>query len=123
MFSYLAQSNGDQKTCQEYESTFPNSAAQIRPSKRWPSDLAAGFFSANKVNIQDVSSFISPVRYLNQNVGTDAADVRFGLIPGTTFGFQINISDLAAVTSGSTGFPPMLIGARAFNGPPCPYAP
>ena len=41
VFSYLPQTNGDQKTCQEYDATFPNPALHIKPSKRWPADLAA----------------------------------------------------------------------------------
>jgi hypothetical protein len=124
VFSYLAQTNGDQKTCQEPDTTFPNSAPHIRPSQRWPSDLAgAGAFSANKINIQDLSAFANPVRYLNRDVGTNPSDVRFDLVPGSTVGADINVADLAALTSGVTGAPPMLGGARAFGGPVCPYAP
>jgi hypothetical protein len=116
--------DGDQKTCQEYDTAFPNTAPHVKPSKRWPADLAGvTTFSLNKINVQDISSFVSPIRYMNQDVGTDPGDVRFDLVPGTTFGFDINIADLAAITSGASGFPPMLGGARAFNGPVCPYAP
>jgi hypothetical protein len=122
---YLAgpPTNGDQKRCQEYDSTFPNPALHIRPSKRWPSDLAGGSFSANKINIQDLSAFTNPIRYLGQNVGTDPNDVRFDLVPGSTVGTHINIVDLAAITSGASGFPPMLGGAKAFGGPLCPTPP
>ena len=99
--SYLPGSptNGDQKRCQEYDTTFPNSAPHIRPSKRWPSDVASGFFSGNKINVQDLSSFTNPVRYLGQDVGTDPGDVRFDLIPGSTVGADIGITDLAALTT------------------------
>jgi hypothetical protein len=126
VFSYLAGPplNGDQKRCQEIDTSFPNPAAHVRPSKRWPSDIAAaGAFSANKVNVQDISSFVSPVRYFNQNTGTDPGDKRFDLVPGSTFGFHINVQDLAALTSGNTGYPPMLNGVRAFGGPACPTPP
>jgi hypothetical protein len=123
VFSYLSQTNGDQKVCQEYDATFPNPAPHIRPSKRWPSDLAGGSFSSNKINIQDISSFTNPIRYLSQNTGTDPNDIRFDIVPGSTVGAHINIVDLAAITSGATGFPPMLGGAKAFNGPVCPWAP
>jgi len=124
VFSYLSQTNGDQKRCQEYDATFPGGAPHIRPSKRWPSDLASGAFSGNKINIQDLSSFVSPIRYLNQNVGTDPMDVRFDLVPGSTVGAHINVADLAAITSGVSGFPPMLgVGVRAFGGPLCPTPP
>jgi hypothetical protein len=123
VYSYLPQTDGDQKTCQENDTSFPNAAAHIKPSKRWPSDIAAvGAFSGKKVNIQDISSFTTPIRYLNQNVGSDPGDVRFDIVPGSTFGAHINVQDMGALTSGSTGNPPML-GVRAFNGPNCPYAP
>jgi hypothetical protein len=45
------------------------------------------------------------------------------LVPGTTFGQEINVQDLAAMTSGATGSPPMLEGVRAFGGPACPTPP
>jgi hypothetical protein len=127
VYSYLPGPpvNGDQKRCQEKDTTFPNSAPHIKPSKRWPSDIAgSGAFSENKVNIQDISSFVSPIRYLNQNVGTDPGDVRLDVVPGAVVGFHINVADLAALTSGVTGHPPMLGGStRAFNGPSCPTPP
>jgi hypothetical protein len=125
VFAYLPQTNGDQKTCQEYEASFPNPAAHIRPSKRWPADIASSNpFSFDKVNIQDLSSFTTPIRYLNQDVGTDPMDVRFDLVPGAgVFADDINITDMAALTTGASGSPPMLGGARAFNGPVCPYGP
>jgi bacillolysin len=123
VFSYLGLGTGDQKVCQEYDSSFPNSGSQVRPSLRWPADIASSAFSLNKVNIQDIASFTNPVRYMNQDTGTNPADVRFDLVPGSSFGSDINVADLAAITSGPTGFPPMLAGARAFNGPDCPWAP
>jgi hypothetical protein len=36
---------------------------------------------------------------------------------------DINIEDLTALLAGSSGFPPMLASARAFDGPTCPYGP
>jgi hypothetical protein len=127
VFSYLpgAPTNGDQKTCQEYDATFPNPAMHIRPSKRWPSDIASSAFSLNKVNVQDLTSFYAPVDYLNTSPAANSPGMRFDLVPGTAGlpPHTINIVDLAAVTSGVTGAPPMLGGARAFNGPVCPWAP
>ena len=38
-------------------------------------------------------------------------------------GTDINVADMAAITTSATGFPPMLAGAKAFGGPVCPYAP
>jgi hypothetical protein len=121
VYSYLSQTDGDQKTCQEYDATFPNPTHE--PSLRWPADLNGSAFSLNKVNINDLAAFINPLRYLNQDVGTDPMDVRFDLVPGSTVGADINITDLAAITSGTTGFPPMLGGAKALNGPVCPWPP
>ncbi|MGH8248196.1 MAG: hypothetical protein ACREUU_17380, partial [Gammaproteobacteria bacterium] len=85
----------------------------------WPADLLSTGFSANKVNIQDLSSFIAPVRILNTNPGDANFNVRWDLLPGTTLGKTINIQDMASV---SILVPPML-GVRAFGGPACPWAP
>jgi Tol biopolymer transport system component len=117
VFSYLGQLNGDQKTCQEYDMSFPNSSQ--KPSKRWPSDLNGTPFSFNKINISDLAAFSNPIRYVGNPVGTNPGDVRFDLANGS----GINVSDMARLTVGPTGFPPMLGGARAFNGPVCPTAP
>jgi hypothetical protein len=59
---------------------------------------------------------------INKSPGDEPAyNVRWDLVPGTgPFGKVVNISDL---TSLITVAPPMLYGARAFNGPPCPWAP
>jgi len=117
VFMYLPQTNGDQKRCQEYDATFPGGAAHIKPSKRWPADIASSAFSLNKINIQDLSSFTAPIRYIGQPVGAHLDDVRFDLSLGAPAG--INIADMAALTSGATAYPPMLNGARAFGGPVC----
>lgn len=119
VYSYLSQTNGDQKTCQEYDATFPNPAPHIRPSLRWPADIASSTFSLNKINIQDLSSLVGPIRYLNTDVGTHANDVRMDLAPGSTVGADINIADMATMTTAATGNPPMFNGDRAFNGPTC----
>jgi hypothetical protein len=36
---------------------------------------------------------------------------------------DINIEDLTALLAGPSGFPPILGGGRAFDGPVCPYGP
>ena len=121
VFSYLGQTNGNQKTCQEYDTSFPTPP---RPSKRWPSDLRGDGISVNKVNIVDLASFTNPIRHLNTSPTVDANfHVRWDLVPGTALGKHINVSDMAALTTSITGSPPMLGGSRAFNGPVCPYAP
>jgi glucose/arabinose dehydrogenase len=119
VFSYLPQTDGNQKTCQEYDTAFPNPTH--KPSKRWPADLNGSAFSLNTINISDLGAFTNPIRYLGQDVGTDPMDVRFDLAPGSTVGLDINVADLATLTSGATGFPPMLAGTRAFNGRACPW--
>ena len=88
----------------------------------WPADLVSSNPSTNDIDISDIGSYIAPVRHLNTNPidGPPAYNVRWDLVPGSTVGAAINIADLARVT---TLYPPMLQGARAFNGPACPYAP
>jgi len=119
VFSYLPQTDGNQKTCQEYDSAFPNPTH--KPSKRWPADLNGTTFSLNKINVSDLGAFTNPIRYIGQDVGTDPMDVRFDLAPGSSVGLHINVADMATVISGATGFPPMLVGTRAFGGRACPW--
>lgn len=130
VFSYDGQTNGDQKTCQEYDSDFssldPNQTAAT-PSLRWPSDFRTGSVpnSTNKINILDLASFVAPVRYFGTNVGAHPADVRWDISPGKgPLAVDINVLDLAALTAPGavTGAPPMLGGVRAFLGPECPWA-
>ncbi len=115
VFSYLGQTDGNQKTCQEYDLAHPN--VGNKPSKRWPADLNGSAFSYDKINVSDLASFVGPVRYLGTDVGTNPGDVRWDLVPGSTFGADINVQDLTAIT---LLYPPMLDGARAFGGPVCP---
>jgi hypothetical protein len=86
----------------------------------WPADFVGGAFSDNKVHISDLATFVTPVRHLGTSPGDPGYGVRWDLIPGSTFGKAINVQDLASVTG---LYPPMLAGARAFNGPVCPYSP
>ena len=86
----------------------------------WAADLAAGSFSANKVNIGDLASFISPVRRLNTSPGNDDFDPRWDVVPGTTFGEWINVQDLGSLI---VLRPPLMNGGRAYNGPSCPWPP
>jgi glucose/arabinose dehydrogenase len=92
----------------------------------WPLDLYAstpGGFQYNMVNIQDLGSYVTPVRRMNTSENDDGFDIRWDLVPGSTFGEQINVADLSALVTGATGYPPMLEGVRAFAGPSCPWAP
>jgi len=96
----------------------------------WPSDLRGDSINVNKVNILDLGTFVAPVRRLNTSPGDvsipgdpDEYHVRWDLVPGTTVGETINIVDVAALITGTTGYPPMLGGQKALGGPPCPWPP
>jgi hypothetical protein len=123
VLSYLTtpHPNGDQKACGEFDSGFPNPAPHVRPSKRWPSDLVSSPFSANRINVEDIAAFTGPIPYFGHDVGTFPNDVRFDLVPGSLFGTDINVADIAALTAGSTGYPLMLGGTRAFGIQTCPW--
>ena len=88
----------------------------------WPSDLVADGWQANTLNIQDLGSFLLPMRRLGTSVGNPAFDVRWDLAPGSTGGPALDLEDIAAMVNGASGYPPMLGGLRAF-GRTCPYAP
>ncbi len=87
-------------------------------SDGFPADFVVTAPSFNRINVQDLASYIAPIRYFGTDVGTNFGDVRWDLIPGSTFGTDINIQDLSSV---SLVYPPMLGGARAFGGPRCPW--
>ncbi len=90
----------------------------------WPSDFVSGGIpdSTNRVNVLDLTSFLAPVRRLDTSPGHPAFDDRWDLIPGRgLFTTWINVNDLTALFAGSSGFPPMLGGTKAFSGPACPW--
>jgi hypothetical protein len=98
--------------CGNFDTTKPGN-----PSKNWPADLATESTSANKVDMQDLLSFVAPVRRLNTSIGEAGYDVRWDIQPGAgAFTDTINMQDL---TSLITLTPPMFAGARAFGGPSC----
>ncbi len=91
----------------------------------WPLELSSITFpinSANKINLPDLSSFLSP-RRLNTSPGDLYYSVRHDIVPGLTVPFPkyINLADLQSLT---LSLPPMFGGqTRAMNGPVCPWAP
>jgi hypothetical protein len=92
------------------------------PSAAWPLDLRSGGIpdSTDRVNVIDLTAFLAPIPILNTVPGMPAYNPRFDLVPGPQIGGAwLNISDLTALIAGSTGYPPMFGGARAFNGPMC----
>jgi len=91
--------------------------------KGWPADLVAGGITENKLNIVDMGSYIGPVRRLNTSPGDEPNfNVRWDIVPGSTVGKHINISDIAALVVGSASYPPMFGGTRAY-GQTCPFPP
>jgi hypothetical protein len=90
----------------------------------WPAELVSGGASANMVNLQDLASFVAPVRRLNTSPGQAGFSSRWDLAPGRGGSpYWITLQDLASLVAGPAATPPMLGGARAFNGPTCPWAP
>lgn len=92
------------------------------PGSAWPSDLVSAGIpnSTDRVTIADLTSFLAPVRRLDASPGDTGFSARSDLVPGRGLFMEwINISDLTALLSGPSGYPPMLGGSRAFNGAPC----
>jgi hypothetical protein len=89
-------------------------------SQAWTADLnSADSFSANKLNISDLASYIAPVRIFNTSPGDPEFDIRWDVSPGNSgIGADINIVDLAALVIVK---PEMFGGTdRAFGFPtPC----
>jgi hypothetical protein len=91
----------------------------------WPLDLVSTGGSANRYNIQDLASFVVPVRRMGNAPNQAGFNSRWdfwpgpGALPGQGW---INVIDLGATTTGLTGAPPMLGGADAIN-QTCPFAP
>ncbi len=126
VYSYFGQLNGDQKTCQEYDTAFPDPMQNSTPSKRWPSDLSAVPYpdSRNRITLHDFTSFLAPIHYFNSNVGIRPGDVRWDLVPGKgIYETDINLNDLTALLAGASGSPAMLGGKRAFGGAECSWPP
>jgi len=68
------------------------------------------------VNVLDLGSFLAPARRYGTQPGNPTFDQRWDLQPGRgTFGPWINIADMSAVLSGSTGLPPMTGGTKAYG--------
>jgi hypothetical protein len=93
---------------------------------RWPSDFLWGGLpdSTNRATLSDLTSFLGPTRRLDTSPGDAGYDKRWDLTPGRgILPKWINLNDITALLGGPSGYPPMLGGQRAFNGPQCPYPP
>jgi hypothetical protein len=90
----------------------------------WPSNLIdPASFPANHLDVFDVTSFLAPERRLDTNLGAVKDNKRWDLVPGTgPFTTDLNIQDLTALFSGSSGFPPMFNSALAYDRT-CPLPP
>jgi hypothetical protein len=82
----------------------------------WPLDIIEGA-RPNTVDLQDLASFIGPVRRIGASPGDPGYHRRWDIVPGSTFGPAINLQDITVFLSSE---PPMLGGQRAF-GSSCPY--
>ncbi len=83
----------------------------------WPADVYSSGPSTNKVNLQDLSSFLAPIRRLGTSASDAAYSPRWDLMPGRgVFSKDINLQDMSSIL---TLRPPMLNGAPAF-GSTCP---
>lgn len=82
----------------------------------WPADFIGGA-SANLITLTDLASFVAPVRHFGSSPGDAGFDVRWDVVPGGT-GSVINLADLGSLV---TVKPAMFGGAKAFNGPTCPW--
>jgi hypothetical protein len=86
----------------------------------WPSDLVPGGPQPNALTLEDLGSFVAPARRLGALPGDTNFEVRWDLVPDVAAGNEINYIDLAALISGSSGYPPMFAGERAL-GRSCPW--
>jgi hypothetical protein len=115
---YAPSATGDQDPC--------GGSSTPAGSGGWSSDFMAGGIpvSTNRVTVLDLTSFIAPTRRLDSSPPQPAYSARWDLVPGKgLFAHWIAINDLTSLIAGPTGYPPMLGGTRAFNGPPCPWPP
>lgn len=92
--------------------------AETGPSSGWPSDFVSGGVpnSTDKITVQDLTSFLAPVRRLNTNPGYANFNSRWDLVPGRgVFANFITANDITALIAGTSGYPPMFGGQRAIG--------
>jgi len=93
----------------------------------WPSDVFSSGLSLNKLDIQDLISFVAPTRRLDKSPGQTGFSKEWDMTPGPNSPFPnfISIFDLTTLLNGVPGspaYPPMFGGPRAF-GKDCPFPP
>jgi len=93
----------------------------------WPADLVPSTGNpalANRIKLVDLSSFIAPApRKLGTDPGDAGYNVRWDVVPGNGASppkdiILTDVSNIAPLLE-----PPMLGGAKAFDGPVCPWPP
>jgi hypothetical protein len=100
----------------EAEARFIGTKANYACSADWPSNLYNVSPSFNSLTLQDVTSFLGPVRRLDTSPGDAGFSPRWDLVPGAgVLPKTINVQDLTAIFAGDTGYPPMFGGGQAFN--------
>jgi hypothetical protein len=82
------------------------------PSPAWTADLNTEGLSANRIDLQDLGTYVAPESRLNRSVGQPGYDLRWDLNADGTTG----IADMAVI---SILHPPMLNYQRAYGGPAC----
>lgn len=95
----------------------PDFSKPGHPSLAWPADLVTTT-GMGSVQMNDLASFVSPVRRLNTSPGDAGYDRRWDIAPGSggIFTEEINLADLAVLV---TVRPPMFERQQAFAGPSC----
>jgi hypothetical protein len=87
----------------------------------WPANPFDAPGNANRLDIQDIVSFVAVVRRLDTSPGDVAFDARWDLVPGPSGGAKhTNIQDITALVAGPTAFPSMFESTRAFE-KTCPW--
>jgi hypothetical protein len=87
----------------------------------WPANPFDAPGNVNRLDIQDVVSFVAIIRRLDTSPGDAGYNARWDLVPGPGGGGKhINLQDITALISGPTAFPPMFDSARAFERT-CPW--
>jgi hypothetical protein len=84
----------------------------------WPADLWSAGWSGNRVDVQDIVSFLVPTRIIDTSPGNPNYDVRWDLVPGSggVLTQDINVQDIISIIILR---PPMLGGEKAL-GQDCP---
>jgi hypothetical protein len=94
----------------------PDTSKPGRPSRAWAADLQTTG-TTFRIDIQDLASFLAPVRRLGTSPGDPNYDARWDIVPGQgPLSTTINTLDIGFLV---TFAPPMLNGQRAFGGPAC----